>query len=89
MSSSQTTPRVREIDLPYTVMQVGDVMGAMRSTSLAFVYHLLCHLNPKSNLYPFYFHMYNTTSNIVLALAKKLTTEEQACLLVYGLRIYC
>lgn len=65
------------MSLPYSAGEVHDAVNARVELRLATCYDALLHLNPKSNLYPFYYDMEDITMEQVSYLASRITEEER------------
>lgn len=76
-------PDEMEVRLSCTVSQMTCVI---ERGPLMDCYELLCHLNPRSNLYPFYCEMDGVPLSIVLSLAAKLTEDEKNSIVSFVLR---
>jgi hypothetical protein len=74
------------ITLPFSYMEVSDAFQSSQFYSLLPSYDALCYLNPKSNLYFFYYDLDGISLDILTKLSNNLTAEERANLVQYGTR---
>lgn len=80
-------PDRNEMDIPFSCTVFLDSIYGLASDKLTTCYHCLAYLNPKSNVYPFYFNPKGITLPALTHLVSRLTEEERVALEQYGDRM--
>jgi hypothetical protein len=74
------------ITLPFSSGEISKIIRPTDQKLLLSDYDTLCYLNPKSNLYFFYYNLTGINLDVLTKLSNNLTVEERANLVQYGTR---